>query len=321
MDNEVLFAGIEEKTGVLQSTNLFLFPHAETTLRQIDQKRKNDSAYGSLSKYSGEYTVRTYSAGTMQGCACVDNLGLFLTLIFSQAPTTTGTAPQYTHKWTKLNTTTGTSASFYRKAINQQKAFAGVKVAPFHLMLQTNSPIQYHATLLGLNQPTDSTQAPPTSNADINSLFKAKRITIKLAEDGTSIANAPEFNFTTCRFSYNANLKGYPVLGQTGYGAILLSDWNVTIELKMPFQETTYNDFWFSDKVRYLKIEAISETINNITPKLTLNVPRVQVLNCSETKIVEHVEQTVTLVGQPIDEATTFTAELINGIVGSHYGG
>ena len=319
-----LFAGVENPAGTLQSTTnkLFLLPHSGSTFKRMSDKQMDGDALGTISNYAEQHTTREYSSGDIEGFAYADSLGMWLTMLFGSVPTTTGTTT-LTHTFTKANSTTGTAMSIYRNdGGNYKESVRGARLSSFELDLMTDSWARYRASIIGQAPETYTTPNAPAAGGDNVRKFRPNDITVKLAANQAGLATASAVKCKSCTFKYASDMAGYPILGTKGYGDILLSGYDVMVDLTLLFEDTTQRDLWLNDTARYLQIEATSAAIGATTPKLTLNIPRGKIQTWDETTSVDsYVEETFTFTAYPYNSSTTFNAELVNTTARTSYGG
>ena len=317
-----IFAGIEKPSGTLQSTagNLFLLPHSGSTFQQQNDKKKLEDALGNIDNYSDQYNVRTFSSGDIEGFITADSIGILFVLMFGQLPDTAGST-QYTHTFTKANTSTGSTASIYRfSGDNYKEAMAGVRLASLDLNFMADDRARYRGSFIG-QAPTTSSQDVPTYDPATTSYFQPDDVNVKLVAAEGDLSGATPLEARSCVVKFSSALTGYATLGQTGYGAIVSGGYDVMIELTMLFENDTQRDLWINDTERYLQIEATSETIGAVSPKITLNFPSVKVESWDDSKTLgTQIEETFTLTSYAHNDDTRFNAELINGISKTKYG-
>ena len=240
---------------------------------------------GTISNYAEQHTIREYSSGDIEGFAYADSLGMWLTLLAGQTPTTTGTSPTFTHKWSKENTTTGSSISIYRDEDNYKESVSGARLSGFTLDFMTDSWAKYTASLIGQAPEAFTTPATPSQSAT-TSRFRPNDISVKMANNQAGLSSAPAIKCKSCVFKYSSNLAGYPVLGSKGYGEILLSGYDVMVDLTLLFDNADNRQLWLDDSGKYLQIEATSAAVGATTPKLTINIPRGKIQTWNETTSV-----------------------------------
>ena len=315
-----VFGGVENPSGTLQSTatKLFPFAHDGATLQRMSDKQKDESAIGQTSSYSDQYETRVFSSGDVGGFINADSIGLFFCLMFNTLPTTTGTTT-LTHSWSKANTTTGATASFYRlSGENIKEAFKGVNMTALTMSFMTDAYATFTASLLG-QAPTTTNQTSPVFNPTTTRRFKPNAVSVKLgADEGTATA----IPATSAEFKYTSKATGYAALGTEGYSKIVSGGWDLMITITMLFENTTQRDLWINDTPQFVSVEATADAIGATTPKMTLKVPVAKVESWDDSKTVgQHIEETFTLTALPYDAATTFTGEIVNTTPRTSYGG
>ncbi len=255
----------------------YWLPLIENDFKQTVEKSLNDSGLGVLNKHNAADVMKEIATGTISGKVQDRSFGLLLCAAFGAAPTSAqqGTSGVYDHNFAESQSNTPASLTVALKDGNRDERYALGMLRSLELSCEVGDWVKFSADLIA-KKPASATN---TVAYVAENEFKAKHVSVKLADDVAGLAGADPIPVKSFRISLDRGVEEYMTVGITDPYDIFSKEFDITGDFVMLYDGNTHRDKYLDNSYQAfeISIENTDVTIGSGSahPKLVLTFPRV----------------------------------------------
>lgn len=291
--------------------------YLEQDIVQQAEKASNSSALGVLDKNNAAEIMKEFAGGKISGKVCDRSFGLFLTAAFGASPSSAqqGSTGVYDHTFSQSQSNQPVALTVAVKDTNRDERYAFGSLKSLDLEIAVGDWVKYSADFIS-KKPTAS--AGNTVAYIAENEFKAKFVTVKIANDVASLGAAQAIQVKQGKISVDLGVEEYMAVGTNEPVDFFRKEVEFKGDLTLLYADNTYRDLALADGYKALQItlENTDVTIGSgaAHPKLVLTFPRVSLSDWGiDQGLSSMVEQTIGLM--PLYSQTdgyTWTGVLTN---------
>lgn len=255
----------EAVRGTKETSGFYYYPFLSASFNDKNDKKTNDSAYGSIVKSNDQITTLQSGEGDMEGKIFSQGIGYLLTMLFGAAPTTTtdvgGDTGANQHVFALANN--NSHQSFTTQVIdpNTSLAFALSMLDSFKFTWVKDDFTK--VAIQTLSKASSSGTGSATFLTSDDNEFLPKHLSLFLADDVSGLDAASEASSIT---SFSFEVKKNLTITQTTKSKDQVDDiHNVDFEIsgsiEKYYEDTTYKGYDLNDTMKALRVK-IEDSVN-----------------------------------------------------------
>lgn len=240
----------------------FWIPVLEYDFDDRIEMKDNESGYGNLVAVSDSQIVKKWADGTYSGKIFDRSVGLELTGVFGQSPTSVQrtTTGVYDHTYTLLQSNVHQSFTTAIAEDNYSGRHPLTLFDTWELESEVGDYVQRNTSLTSKSSASSSETVAYTDENE----FVAKDVSVKLAaanaSDGTLDA-ASVVPVRSVNFAINKNAEGLQVLGSNDLSDVVNKKVEISGEFEMYYDNRTYHTIAAAGTKQSLRIELLNSSL------------------------------------------------------------
>ena len=254
----------EATRGTKETSGFYYYPFLSASFDDKNDKKTNDSAYGTIVKSNDQITTLHSGEGDLTGKVFAKGIGYLLTMLFGAAPTTTtpdGATTARQHVFALANNNSHQSATIQVIDPNVSLAFALSMIDSFKFTWVKDDFTQVEIQTMSKASDTGTGSATFLTSDDND--FLPKHLSLFLADNVAGLDAADEASSIT---SFSFEIKKNLTLAQTTKSKdqvddIHNGDFEISGSIEKYYEDTTYKGYDLNDTMKALRVQ-MSDDVN-----------------------------------------------------------
>ena len=221
--------------------------------------------YGSIGEGNQQLVAQRWAQGAIEGDVLSKPFGLFLYALLGSCSSGSLIDSSYIHTFSLLNSNAHPSLSIYKSDEVNSELFELSMLNTLELKVKPDSLVTFNAEFWS-KEPQDSKDpnAAPGAIAYVaDAKFLGRHVTVKMATLTSGLAAATAMSVKSLTLKFNKNLVNNFVLGTLGPEDIINQKFEITGEIELDYDATTYKTIAKAGTYEALRID-----MNNIDAQL-----------------------------------------------------
>lgn len=266
----------------------FWLPKLEFDFDDKDENVDNESSYGVIHRISDNEIVQKYAEGNISGKVMDQSFGLILSALAGTSPSSAANADTsgnvYDHTYTPAKTSNQhQSLSISVKDADLDLDYALGMLQSCSLQYQINDFFLFEAGFTSKVSASGTNTVAHTAENE----FLPRHAVIKRATTEAGLGGASASEIRSATIEFNKNAVRTQVLGSDDVDDILNTGDEITINLEVYHEGTTYKDLWQNrtENAFRFTVDNTDVTIGDAdTPELQIDFPRCKIVSWEREK-------------------------------------
>lgn len=259
---ETVLGLAKETTRGVAAAPVFGIPVRDLDFDDKTELKDNESGYGNIAAIQDSQIIKNWGEGNYGGKIYDLSVGLELTALFGQSPTSVQrtTTGVYDHTYGMLNSNNHQSVTVALKEANYDGRWPNAMIDNWKLEAELDDFVRRTVSLVSKKSAAVSNSIPYTNENE----FLAAHIAVKLAAVGTSSATMDGVAATKARsinLEINKNAEGVQVFGSKDLDDVHNKQLEVSGSFEMYYDARTYHALAAAGTHQAMRIDIINNEI------------------------------------------------------------
>lgn len=238
--------------------------------------KDNEEGLGQIEGINDSQIIKRWAEGKLEGKVHEKSIGVLLTALFGQSPTSVQRASSgvYDHTYTVANNNQHKSLTIAVKDPNLDQRFALAMLDEVEFSMEEDDYFKFDASFHSKKGATASNTIAYVAENE----FAPKHAVVKLATSEAGLDAASAIGVKSFSLSISKNVDELMELGSVEPSDIANTNFEVEFEIELYYNDTTYRDLVFNNTRRALRLTVKNTDVDigsTHNPELTFNMPEV----------------------------------------------
>jgi len=302
----VVGIALEGTRGTAESPQYYIDANSADFSDKVEKDTQN-KILGTIQSKQDSKIVRKYGEGSIESDLEDKAIGVVLSAVFGQTPSTTGST-NYTHAFTVKESNVHQSLTFLMQDPNVSTKFALGMIDSFELTVDQNARAKYKISFRSKAGVDGS--AETASYTSMGTIFLHSDLVFKIAADVASLGAAVALDILGFTLLINKNVKSRPLLGSLEEQEITNDTFEVSGSFIVDYTDQTFRTYMTAGSEK-----AISAKFGSSNNSLEFVIAKAQFMWEPDAPLDDIVTQKIEFEGLKLAGSDLITAELKNQVV------
>lgn len=260
----------------------FWIPYGSISFDNKVEKVRIEEGFENIQDSSYAYVVKKYGEGDFEAPIRDKALGLILTAVFGQTPTTTGSGP-YTHSFSLLNSNQHQSLSILVQDPNGATMFPLAMINSFEISVEPEGVVSYAVSFR--SKAGNDWTSQNTDFSDLGELFLHQHLQVRVADNLAGLSGASEISIRRLTFTIEKNIMDWDDVGSVQAGDILNRQFSVSGSLELAYNDQTWRNYMLDETYKAMEIYLYKDANSS----LKIQMPRVDFFSWEPVKDLDEI--------------------------------